>query len=572
MNIPGISEIRKKFNALSRNHEQLYILFVTILMLVNTILLFTEKMSPEAMGAFILIPLALQMLLMAAVKRPGIMFLFLIPKIILDAFQLVLLKLYGGSVIAVDMWLNLVTTNATEAGELLTNLIPTIIFLLLLYIPSIVLAIKSLQNKGRINPQFRRTVFRYGINTALLGAIFFAVAKLTTPGFEAKYNIYPGNVIYNMEYAIRKWYKSNNYPNTSKNFTFNARKDDTLSDSKREIYVLVLGETARAANWSLYGYERKTTPRVDTLKGIIKFSDALTQSNTTHKSIPLTLTPADADSYEMIYRCKSIVTLFKEAGFKTVYLTNHEYRQTFMDYYFREADVAISVKDQSHNSYDQLMLKPLRKEISKDSSDLFIIVHLYGSHFNYYQRYPDSFAIFKPDVALTISKKYKEELINSYDNSIIATDYMIERIVSIIRHENAASALLYASDHGEDLLDDKRNRFLHASPVPTFYQLNIPFIAWFSEEYKELYPEKSAILISNSSSPVSTTASIFHTLADLASIRSEYVRYNLSLCSDKFQVVPRKYVTDHDKGIRIDELDLSRFDYQQFIERGIKLD
>lgn len=563
--------IKEGINRLSVNHRQLYCLFVFVLMLVNTILLFTEKMSVTASLAFILLPLAIQMLLLAAVRRPGVMFLFLIPKIIIDAFQLVLLKLYGGSVIAVDMWLNLVTTNPTEAGELLWNIAPIMLFLICFYIPPIIFAIKSLKNKEAIASGFRRRALTCGSAMLVAGMLFLTIAKHSEHGFVVKYDLYPNNVIYNMNFAIEKLRKFRNYRNTSEDFRYNPVKSDTAKYGKREIYIFMLGETARAENWSLFGYERKTTPRVDTLQGVIKFPDALTKSNTTHKSVPMTLTPAGGDGAEMLYRCKSIVTLFKEAGFKTIYLTNHEYRQTFMEYYFKEADVAISVKDPVKNSHDYQMLEPLQKEIRSSTSNLFIIVHLYGSHFNYHQRYTREFAAYTPDIAVNISKKYKQELINSYDNSILSTDFMIDSVISMLRREDAASALLYASDHGEDLLDDKRNRFLHASPVPTAYQLQVPFIVWLSENYRESFPRKAAQLEANSTLAVSTTASIFPTMANLASISSEYVNEELALSSPEFKEVPRRYITDHDENVTLDKLMFTEYDYKEFEKRNIKL-
>lgn len=562
----------KKINQISNNQKTLYFIFICILMVTNTILLFTEPMSTPAKMAFILLPLGVQMLLLAWVKKPGTMFLILIPKSILDAFQLVLIKLYGGSIIAVDMFLNLVTTSATEAGELLANMIPVILFLLIIYIPAIILAIRSIKNKVKIPELFKRRALRASGGIIALGAIFLVISQYTKDGFYIKYDLYPVNVMYNMDFAVKKWNKVNNYKETSKDFTFEATRDTSTRANHREIYVLLIGETARAENWSLYGYERKTTPNVDTLSNLIKFKDALSQSNTTHKSVPLLLTPADADNHNMVYSCKSIVTLFNEADFKTVYLTNHEYQQSFMENYFEEADIAISVKDALNNSYDYQMVDSLDCILREDTtSNLFIVVHLYGSHFNYHQRYTREFAKFQPDVAEVISKKYKQELINSYDNSILSTDYIIGEIIGRIRDQHAKSFVVYTSDHGEDILDDKRERFLHASPIPTFYQIHVPFIIWFSNEYKTTDKEKYANTLLRANDPVSTNGCIFHTVTDLASIHTSFLNTEQSLCSKDFKIAPRKYLTDHDGSIRIDELLLTKYDYEQFEKRGITL-
>ena len=213
-------------------------------------------------------------------------------------------------------------------------------------------------------------------------------------------------MIYNLDFAIKKWHRINDYAATSRDFTFEAARCDSLRGNGREIYVLAIGETARADNWGLYGYSRNTTPMLDTLPGLLKFEDALSQSNTTHKSVPMLLTPASAENYALTYRCKSLITLFKEAGFKTAYLTNHEYHHTFMAHYFKEADIAVSVKNPARNSHDIEMLEPLRKIVDTTSSNLFIIVHLYGSHFNYTQRYDSADAVLQA----RCSRKYLQKI------------------------------------------------------------------------------------------------------------------------------------------------------------------
>lgn len=566
-----LSDIRRAVSALAHNQERLYILFCVVLMVTNCCLLITERMNIYARFAYLLIPLAAQMLLLAATKKPGIFFLILFPKIILDAFQLVLLKLYGNSVIAVDMFLNLVTTSATEAGELLGSIAPVIIFMLIIYIPSICFAVVSVRNGMAIKKRFRKRALITGSALLSLGIAFLAAAKCHPDGFRVKYGLYPNNVIYNLDFAIKKWHRINDYAATSRDFTFEAARCDSLRGNGREIYVLAIGETARADNWGLYGYSRNTTPMLDTLPGLLKFEDALSQSNTTHKSVPMLLTPASAENYALTYRCKSLITLFKEAGFKTAYLTNHEYHHTFMAHYFKEADIAVSVKNPARNSHDIEMLEPLRKIVDTTSSNLFIIVHLYGSHFNYTQRYDSADAVYKPDVAENISKRYKKELVNAYDNSIISTDRILYRIIETIREQDCISLFLYTSDHGEDLFDDKRNRFLHASPVPTFYQIHVPFVAWSSGCYREHYGKKWQNMVANKALPLSTSSAVFHTLADLASIETKYLNSELSLCSENFRAVPRRYLTDHEESVRIDELPLTKYDYQQFEEKNIRL-
>lgn len=111
--------------------------------------------------------------------------------------------------------------------------------------------------------------------------------------------------MYNLYYAGVKWNRSMNYPVTSKDFVYHATRDSV--HQRREIYVLVIGEAGRAENWELWGYQRETNPLLKNEDNLVLYKDALTQSNTTHKSVPLILSAADACHYEYLYTHKSIV-------------------------------------------------------------------------------------------------------------------------------------------------------------------------------------------------------------------------------------------------------------------------
>ncbi|MEG1118873.1 MAG: sulfatase-like hydrolase/transferase [Bacteroidales bacterium] len=553
------------------NQKLFYIVFIVILMFTNTMLLFTEPLSFLAKFAFIFIPLGIQILLLSLSKRPGKVFLFLLPKCVIDAFQLVLLKLYGGSVIAVDMFLNLVTTSTTEVGELLSNLLPTIMFLLIVYIPAILFAIRSIRQQEAINEKFRKKCIKLSGILILTGVIFMFGAKCTGKGFIVKDSLYPFNVAYNLNFAFNKYFKVMNYAHTSQGFTFGAKREIANIEAGRQIHVLILGETARAANWHIYGYSRSTTPNLDTLSNLIKYRDVLTQSNTTHKIVPMVFTPADADHFNLIYTSKSIVTAFNEIGFKTVFLSNQNYNKSFTEHYFNQANIKVNIKNSSTNTYDHQLLTFLNKALDEDTtSNMFIIIHLYGSHFNYYQRYTNEFKKFVPDKAEDINTKYRKELINSFDNSILSTDDFITRVISKINGQHCQSTVLYLSDHGEDLIDDKRQRFLHASPIPTYYQLHIPYLIWMSNEYITANPNKFKQTKIHSNYPISNNT-VFHTILDFASVQTKYLDSTLSISSSKLKIIPRKYLNDHDGGSRIDDIHFTKYDYEQFRKRGIEL-
>lgn len=558
---------------LQNNQKIVYFILLACLMLTNTILLFTEQMNVAARIAFITIPLGTQMLLLTIRKKPGRIFLILLPKCIIDAFQFVLIILYGGSIIAVDMFLNLVTTSAKESGELLGNLLPTILFLIITYGIAIYLSIISIKNSHTLKTKFRKKTYYISTSLLAIGFISLFLAKGFKGGFEIKYDLYPNNVLYNVDFAIKKYNKIINYPQSSKNFSFNAtRKIDinSTTGNQREIYILILGETERAANYGKYGYKRNTTKPLDSISNLVCFRDVLSQSNTTHKIVPLIFSAADAQNYNLVYKSKSILSAFKEVGFKTYFITNQEYNKSFMSHYIKEADESVKLRDIDPNSLDHNLLPYFNKFIEQDTSkNLFFVIHLYGSHFNYYQRYSKKFKVFTPDKADYISTKTKTELVNSYDNSIVSTADLVSQIIKKTDQQNCKSVVLYLSDHGEDIIDDSRHRFLHASPIPTYYQLHIPFIIWFSKQYKQVNKEKYNNTYLNKDSAISNN-SVFHSLLDFADINTQYFIPSLSVCSKELKEIEREYLTDHDGCSKIRELPLHKFDIEQFKKRNIK--
>ncbi len=550
--------------------EHLYFVFALLFVVPNMVFYFTEPLPATTHIAATLIPLGGWMLVLLAARKPGIVVWCLLPKVILDGGQLVLLYLFGESVIAVDMYLNLTSSNASEASELLGNLVLIIGCVLVFYtLPTLYLAFRSVRLKEKLPAAFRRKWAAISLCIALAGVGFCFLSPLQDHRFSAKNDMYPANALYNLYFAIHKAEKNSQYLRTSARFTFRAAKPEQVA-GKREIYVLVVGETSRAMEWSLYGYERPTTPRMEAARGLVYFTDMLTQSNNTHKSVPIILSAASAENYGILYDQKSIVTAFKEAGFRTVVIANQKLNTSMIGAFYREADDFIDMSGFRTGSYltslhDGAILPYLKQELEKDDRNLFVVLHTYGSHFNYHERYPKEFAFYKPDKVEGIRASYKEKLRNAYDNSIHYTDYVLGEIVDMLARQNAVASMVYLSDHGEDIFDDARGRYLHASPIPTYYQLHIPFVIWFSESYRAAYPEKYEAAQSNRGLPASTNC-VFHTVLDLAGVETPAADSTLSVAHAAFAARSRMYLGDHDDPIPFWKVGLKKADFEKLDE------
>lgn len=548
-----LHRIKDILNRFINNPRLLFWFFITVNLIPSLLLVFTEPFSWIGKVILVTFPLGMYSLIFSIKKNVGGMQLILIPQLVFNAFQLVLFYLFGESVIAVDMFLNLATTNVTEAGELLGNLWPAIIAVCIIYIPTIIIAIIACRRKIYLSCSFRKKMAVIGILIGIISyGLTYTATHKNTGEYRLKYDVFPINIYYNLGFAIHKWQRSMDYPETSRNFRFDARK--TTNAQNREIYVMVVGEAGRAGNWSLWGYERETNPLLSKTQGLVLYKDAITQANATHKSVPLILSAAEAADYNIIYQQKSIIEAFKEAGFTTIFLSNQTPNRTFTDYFAAEADFYHNIRPATTgslytiNNYDTQMLPLASHYIDSLPGNLFFIMHTYGSHFNYRERYPSEFAQFTPDNATEVEVKNRQQLINAYDNSILYTDYFLYSLISILNSTTSCTAVYYSPDHGEDMLDDDRNRFLHASPHPTYYQLHIPFFLWFSDNYQHEFPEKYEAARQNSSKPIATNAS-FHTMIDIASIQTPWLKKELSLVTPDFRASRRLYLTDHDQPI-----------------------
>ncbi|MFY0255911.1 sulfatase-like hydrolase/transferase [Chitinophaga sp. 30R24] len=527
------------------NKQSFLLLLFAVMWVIPNMALVYIRFSWLNLLANLLFPFTIGLSLLSIFRKPGIMVLVMLPMVIIHAYEIVFLYLFGREVITTDMFLNTVTTDMEESRELLSNIYPAILLVCIIYIPMIVLGIISCRMKERLHAGFRRT---FSLLSAL-AALAMAVIILAV-GMRIDVSVYPLNMMYNFNFAINKWYRERNYPITSAGFSFQATK--RVHARQREVYVLVIGESARAMNWQLLGYPLPTNPTLSRIPGLIVFSNITTQSNATQKSVPLILSAASANNSDALYNQKSVLTLFKEAGFKTIFITNQIANQQLLGFYAHEADQWIDInagprEKESVGKYDEDMLPVFSQALDKDTGNLFIVLHMHGSHFNYAYRYPPNYALFQPDHPLQIKLSHKQALLNAYNNTILYTDHFLSEVIRLLDARQLCSSMLYLSDHGENLFDDNRHLFLHSTPFPTIYELHIPLLLWCSPQYINNWPAKAAIANRHTALPADTRI-VFHTLADMAGISTPWLKEDESLINVAFvPEIPRLILGDHEQ-------------------------
>ena len=536
----------------------LFIYTVVAITVPNLSLAFTNSIPLSANVISVVLPLSFYVWLMSLSRKTGRLVWLLFPLIFFAAFQMVLIYLYGGGVIAVDMFLNLATTNPEEAMELLDNLIPAVAGVLVLYIPLLVLAAWQWARHTSLEAAFQRRMRRVALRTGGVMLLAAALLYVVFPRggerqgrfeYHVENEVYPVNVFYNLALALHESWLSAHYQERVAHFRFGAMP--THNADSTEVYVLVVGETARSSNFQLYGYARPTNPQLSRESRLMVFRNVRSQSNTTHKSVPMLLTAATADDHSRLYHEKGILAAFGEAGFHTAFFSNQLRNHSYIDFLGEEANDACFIREKQSSSRpdDEQLLPYVAQELDQHHRKLFIVLHMYGSHFNYRDRYLRANARFLPDEPTEAKAENRPQLLNAYDNTILHTDRILARLIGMLRARHCISAVLYTSDHGENIFDDSRHLFLHASPRPSEYDTDVPLLVWTSEQFGRQYPQVINAMRGNLRKGAESNASVFPTMLSIAGIRAKACADSLSLTNRTYRLGTRYYLDDHNHAV-----------------------
>ncbi len=544
-----------------------FFIYLAVLILPNMILCLTELMPLSGKFALVLLPLGIYWTCLSLSPRLSRTMWWMFPVLFLGAFNIVLSYLFGRGVIAVDMWLNIATSSPAEMGEMLSQIYPGVLAVAVIYIPTLVYAAMDIRRRTMLPRPFLRVQRLVGLAVLLL-SLPFTYSAIRGGTWTIRKDLFPVNVCHNVRLAIKRQALSVHYLRNSADFTFSAVPLDTATAPK--VLVLVIGETSRAINWQLDGYERRTTPLLAATPGVTFYTDCMSQSNTTHKSVPILLSPATADTYSVLYRSKGLLAAFGEAGYRTVFISNEPRNNSFNDRLGEQAQEVLFLRDKYQGTpMDSLLLPEVSRVLGQTQGNLLLVLHSYGSHSTYSDRYLPEQAHFRPDKVIKATRDNRDVLINAYDNTILYTDRLLHGIITRLSRLHRPAALLYISDHGEDIYDDSRNLFLHASPWPSYYQLHVPLLAWTSPEYRRDYPERVRLMEQRRSEPLQSDC-VFPTMLGLGGISTPYAQDSLALTSPLYETKAlRTYISDHNEALPFDRC-LEQEDLEAMRQRGLR--
>ena len=433
-----------------------------------------------------------------------------------------------------DMIRNVMETNPAEAKDLFGfNLLWYL--LLLFVIPSWLVIKVKLKHVSWKRVILEKTSVLFGSLIAiglLLYASFPTYASLAREDRHLSHMILPTNFIFaSISYGKEQL---NNIKQPFLDLS-QGTQISTTQEGQKKVMVLVVGETARADRFSLNQYERNTNPKLSQ-RDLLNFQNATSCGTSTATSLPCIFSYLNRQQYnhKVGKNSSNLLDFYKAAGFDVQWRDNNTGckglcdRVDFLDL----TDVSGDPLCESGECFDEILLKGLRQQIVTNENNQLIVLHQKGSHGPaYYLRYPRSFEVFTPTCQQAqLQKCSKQALSNSYDNTILYTDFVLDSTIALLETLPADTdvSMLYVSDHGESL--GENNLYLHGTPyvIAPEAQTHVPFLFWSSADTKPWQQANALCMKQKQAVPLSHDH-VFHSALGLMNIQSDYYQPDLDL-------------------------------------------
>jgi glucan phosphoethanolaminetransferase (alkaline phosphatase superfamily) len=469
-----------------------------------------------------------------AAKRLALLHLLLLPLYVTTTVDLFLCTNFGARLSS--GYVTIMLTDKTDVGEFASTyaapIALVVVIFTLIYVPGLV-ALRGYRKR----PSWRLAAGAGGllllVYVLVLGRGIYIGNGWSTSALDlaAHETGAPMGVLFQSSVALKLHADSQELREARARFSFGATK---APSSSQEIYVWVVGESSRPANWSLFGYHRDTSPRLRALQGVVAIPNMITTAPHTSVAVPSMLSLQPITDWSAVQAEKSIVGAFNEAGFVTHWLSTQDV-DTWAGIV---PQVAAEAQRRRYfdRGYDGVMLDALRQIIDGASanSKLLIILQTKGSHFDFARRYPPEFARFS-----TAGGSRKAALVDAYDNSVLYTDWFLAELISFLEGKNLQSTMVYTSDHGENLLDDDSQILGHA--IGNRHDLQTAALMWFSAATRNAQAAKVSHAERHSTARLSLS-DLPHSMLDLAGIQTSQLDLGRSIFNPNFVPTRRSYL------------------------------
>lgn len=437
--------------------------------------------------------------------------------------------IHYGTVIDPTMIHNVLATDAREARELLT-LDMVAHTLLLGGLPAAALLLVRV----RPRPWARALAIRAGaialalaVGLGALMAVFQDFASTMRNQRALRYSITPANVVWSLAAVgvgtVGVRIAEREPPDPAERLVREGRRPTLL--------LIVVGETARAANWQLNGYTRPTTPQLAARGDLVNFTRATACGTATEVSLPCMFSPYGRADYDerRIRITDSLLHVLAQSGLQVLWRDNQSgckgvcagLPQTDLS---RASVPGLCAEDRC---LDEILLHGLDQVVADARGDLVVVLHQLGNHGPaYFRRYPPESRRWTPACERReLRDCIHEEIVNAYDNAIHYTDHVLARTIAFLeaRRDRYDVALTYLSDHGESI--GERGLYLHGVPYPIAprEQLEIPMFWWIPEDSARGLRVDLGCLRARSARP-SGHDNLYHSVIGLLEVRTPRYR------------------------------------------------
>ncbi len=539
------------YNVVKKNSKNsleiaIFIILILLLLLPNIILYFSTE------GAFLdktepfFISLIVVLVILAFLRKLWVFLLVLSPMFMLMPLESYYAYMYGSFTNAHIMGV-VADSNFFEIKSYFDGILHLVIFSYVFLIILLNFGIFICYKKKIILKKFYTILIIFTLTPVLIyklsiqhvSFLDYGVVPDTQPLFNRNYlpdgfyyfdKTFPVGFMIRVYEFFQEQEKLKKYVKLTSDFKFKIEKKtqlkQTITNKTKEVYVLVIGESSRYDHWGVNGYDRNTSPLLMQRQDIISYKNFYTVHGNSRQSIPVILTRKTAIDKGAGFHEKSIISVFNQIDFKTYWLSM---QMTFGPYdtpismFAKEAQTLEYFNNATfyeNGGYDEKLFPAFEKTLEQtDKNNLFIVLHTLGSHSKYHHRYPSQFAKFNPSRKLNSNPSNKKSLLikNDYDNSILYTDYILHTLITQLEKKNYISWLIYVSDHGVELLEDgkRSGQGFNSNNV-----LHIPLFFWFSDKYKQAYPDRVHTILDKTEEHL-TTEILFSTFTNLAGVKVE---------------------------------------------------
>ncbi len=446
-----------------------------------------------------------------------------------------------GIVVDASMVQNVMETDAREAGELLSWRLLQFVVLFGL-IPSWLVW----RLPVRYGPLRREMLVNGGVvaaslllATGLLFVLFKSLAPAVREHRELRFMLTPTNVFQAANgYLKHKWAM----PTVVAPIGTDAAKGRLWAAAgagARTVTVIVVGETARARNFSLNGYGRETNPRLSQEGSLVNFSNVSSCGTATAISVPCVFSDLTRDGYsdDKARSKEGLLDVLQHAGLDVIWRDNNSGCKGVCDR-VRFEDLSQPVPGHplcnAEECYDERLLEGLPEMIRNASKDLVIVLHQKGSHGPaYWRRYPPEFNRFGPVCQTNeLEQCSRESITAAYDNSILYTDYFLDKTIALLRQateeHGVQASMFYFSDHGESL--GEKNMYLHGAPYlfAPEEQRKVPMMLWMSDSFSRRFHVDRSCLAARSNQQFSHD-NVFHSTLGMLNVSTAVYNPKLDL-------------------------------------------